>query len=469
LQWPEPCAIWESRLYQELYFPEMNSSWAARPGGYLVFALLAVAHASSLPYDVPVIIIRAKDASAGRDTVGEFGDKFRKAREKKDISLDDVSNVTKIGSRMLRAIEEEHFDQLPGGVFNKGFIRAYAKHLGLNDEEAVTDYLACLRQAQIDAHEVWEPEKPVKPSSGQRLAAPDGRRLVEPNRVEPNPLHRSRVEPSRVEPSKVGPNLIGPAKSSVKSQSPVQVEEPAGPQLPRDGGDRSSPSRFATKSDREIPWSILGIAALVVVLAVILWIRRSNSTHIAAADALPATQPSHPQSVHPQPVHPAPADSALTHPLPGSLSSATPMRSSAVAPATPSTANSKGDPEPTEGNETNEKNDVTTRSFHRAVPPTSARAIVPMKLVIRATETSWISIQADGETVSQETLIAPAHASVRATREIVARIGNAAGITFLWNGREIPAGGGEAEAKTFVFDANGMRAVASTPSPAQNQ
>jgi cytoskeletal protein RodZ len=90
-------------------------------------------------------------------SVGEFGDKFRKAREKKELSFDDVSNVTKISSRMLQAIEEEHFDQLPGGVFNKGFIRAYAKHLGLNAEDAVTDYLACLRQAQIDAHEVWQP------------------------------------------------------------------------------------------------------------------------------------------------------------------------------------------------------------------------------------------------------------------------------------------------------------------------
>src|SRR6202044_4153108 len=77
-----------------------------------------------------------------QDTVGEFGDKFRKAREKKDISLDDVSNVTKIGSRMLRAIEEEHFDQLPGGVFNKGFIRAYARCLGMDEDQAVADYLA---------------------------------------------------------------------------------------------------------------------------------------------------------------------------------------------------------------------------------------------------------------------------------------------------------------------------------------
>src|SRR5215467_7858226 len=91
--------------------------------------------------------------------MGHFGDKFRKAREKKELSLDDVSNVTKISSRMLQAIEEEHFDQLPGGVFNKGFIRAYAKHLGLNDEEAVTDYLHCLREAQIGANSVPVLEK----------------------------------------------------------------------------------------------------------------------------------------------------------------------------------------------------------------------------------------------------------------------------------------------------------------------
>src|SRR5215831_18254652 len=92
----------------------------------------------------------------GSSTVGEFGDKFRKAREKKELSLDDVSNVTKISSRMLQAIEEENFDQLPGGVFNRGFIRAYAKHLGLNSDDAVNEYLACLRQAQIDSHAGWD-------------------------------------------------------------------------------------------------------------------------------------------------------------------------------------------------------------------------------------------------------------------------------------------------------------------------
>ncbi len=82
-----------------------------------------------------------------------------------------------------------------------------------------------------------------------------------------------------------------------------------------------------------------------------------------------------------------------------------------------------------------------------------------MTLVIRATETSWISVTADGQLASQETLIAPAHTSIRATRQIVAKVGNAAGVTFVWNGQEIPAQGAESEVKTFVFDASGMRTV----------
>lgn len=109
--------------------------------------------------------------------------------------------------------------------------------------------------------------------------------------------------------------------------------------------------------------------------------------------------------------------------------------------------------------------DVSTRTFKKPTSTSSLKAAVPLTLVIRAQETSWISVQADGQTVSQETLIAPAHASIRATREIVARIGNAAGVTFLWNGKEIPADGAEAEVKTFAFDANGVRVLPSTQAP----
>ncbi len=74
--------------------------------------------------------------------MGTFGETLRKEREKRGITLENVSEATKIGTRFLRALEAEQFEQLPGGVFNKGFVRAYAKHVGLDEEKTVADYLA---------------------------------------------------------------------------------------------------------------------------------------------------------------------------------------------------------------------------------------------------------------------------------------------------------------------------------------
>jgi hypothetical protein len=69
---------------------------------------------------------------------------------------------------------------------------------------------------------------------------------------------------------------------------------------------------------------------------------------------------------------------------------------------------------------------------------------------------------ADGKPVAEETLIAPAHTSIRATHEIYIRAGNAAGVSFLLNGKEFPAQGGEGEVKSYVFNSTGLQA---TPQP----
>ena len=75
-----------------------------------------------------------------------FGERLKREREKRKISLDDIALSTKIGTRMLVALEEEKFDQLPGGIFNKGFVRAYARHVGIDEEQAVADYLDAVGQ-----------------------------------------------------------------------------------------------------------------------------------------------------------------------------------------------------------------------------------------------------------------------------------------------------------------------------------
>jgi cytoskeletal protein RodZ len=389
--------------------------------------------------------------------LGEFGDKFRKAREKKELSLDDVSNVTKISSRMLQAIEEEHFDRLPGGVFNKGFIRAYAKHLGLNDEEAVTDYLACLRQAQIDAHEVWQPER-----SGQtRPATPEKSGLAERN------------QPDRNQPQFNKPGLNKPAfnKPAAKSHSPAPVEELPDLQLPRAEDVRPRRRNFGEKSTFDMPWRILALTAVVVVLGVILWTRRSHGTNTAAASTAAAKSEPAKSAPTTTATVPAPTRAPKNQSSPASNSAPTSPRSSPPKSSSPqaNTAAPATAPAADPNDSDIDNNDVTVRTLSKSNPNPSEKPTASLTLVIRATETSWISVLADGQTVSQETLIAPAHTSVRASREIVAKIGNAAGVTFLWNGQEIPAGGAEAEVKTFVFDSAGMHVVPSTPPPAQNQ
>jgi cytoskeleton protein RodZ len=70
-----------------------------------------------------------------------FGENLKREREKRAITLEQISLSTKIGTRMLQALEEENFDHLPGGIFNRGFVRAYARHVGLDEEQAIADYL----------------------------------------------------------------------------------------------------------------------------------------------------------------------------------------------------------------------------------------------------------------------------------------------------------------------------------------
>src|SRR5208283_1981384 len=76
-----------------------------------------------------------------RDGLPSFGEKLKQEREKRKISLEQISSSTKIGTRMLQALEEDKFNQLPGGIFNKGFVRAYSRCVGLDEEQTVAEYL----------------------------------------------------------------------------------------------------------------------------------------------------------------------------------------------------------------------------------------------------------------------------------------------------------------------------------------
>ena len=69
--------------------------------------------------------------------MGSFGEDLKKAREAKGVALDVIANATKITTRYLQAVEQERFDQLPGGVFRRSIVRSYARTAGLDEEEWV--------------------------------------------------------------------------------------------------------------------------------------------------------------------------------------------------------------------------------------------------------------------------------------------------------------------------------------------
>jgi cytoskeletal protein RodZ len=85
--------------------------------------------------------------------MGKFGDTLRQEREFRGITLDAITRVTKISNRHLVALEQEHFEVLPGGVFNKSMVREYARVVGLDQEEWVGRYLSAHRSTGADADE----------------------------------------------------------------------------------------------------------------------------------------------------------------------------------------------------------------------------------------------------------------------------------------------------------------------------
>ena len=75
-----------------------------------------------------------------------IGEKLRLAREERGISLRDISEQTRISMRYLEAIETDDYKRLPGGIFNKSFIKSYARYIGYDEREAIEGYANTLRE-----------------------------------------------------------------------------------------------------------------------------------------------------------------------------------------------------------------------------------------------------------------------------------------------------------------------------------
>jgi len=182
-----------------------------------------------------LLLDRVESVRRKRETgLPSFGQKLKLEREKRNITLEQISVSTKIGIRMLQALEEDNFNQLPGGIFNRGFVRAYSRFLGLDEDQTIADYM----QASGDA----------LPVPTETAARADGSRE--------NVAHEGASRENK------------------------------------DDKDKDQVSRLEASADsptRQVPWGVFAGALLVVALVLSFWSHRRREHLRQAVRPAPAT------------------------------------------------------------------------------------------------------------------------------------------------------------------------------------
>ena len=570
--------------------------------------------------------------------MGAFGEKLRTQREHRGITLEAIANTTKISTRMLKALEDEHFDQLPGGVFNKGFVRAYARLVGLNEQEAINDYLVALAESQVHSQPIIPnfrntPAIPARPTfdnkpdnkfenklankssaadilagrnnaeaadrrshpdrrvearrtldrltevvkTGDQLfqdrppARPNDARPIEDRPIEDRPtedrpkedhIAEDRKKDDRKKPdgedsnrpkpafvaespemagdravdglgdhadrsvrakgadapsappkhplenfkdyfelhfkerfrdrakdrSKDGPQEISyddlpaaPPSFLNLSEPPTLYEEPQNDEPENEQPENHEPEvlQGANKEPLEpapapapvirrrpsqpIRWRSLAIPLLLVVIVIlfVVFLRRNRPGSQQAA----VSQPAAPAEATPTSTAPTPPRAAANPVEPAKVSAQNGSNASSSSNAVPSIPSSSSPHNSSEKPAPAETSSDVTKIIPPRAQPSKPKPLPPFTLIIRASENSSVAITADGQPVAQENLIAPAATSVRATKEILVKASNAAGVSFMFNGKDIPAAGAEGQPHTYIFDANGLRN--STPASTQ--
>lgn len=104
--------------------------------------------------------------SESRDTVGTT---LKRQREARRMGLAEVSRVTRIPVPTLESIEQDHFDDLPGEVFVRGFLKSYARAVGVGPDDIVARYTASRRVAMVTPLPVASPVQAAREGQGRRF------------------------------------------------------------------------------------------------------------------------------------------------------------------------------------------------------------------------------------------------------------------------------------------------------------
>lgn len=90
-----------------------------------------------------------------------LGEKLQQAREARGTTISEVAEQTRISPLYIQAIENNDYRTLPGGIFNKGFVKSFAKYVGLDEQEALQDYTQLILEQEgpgSDEPKTYRPE-----------------------------------------------------------------------------------------------------------------------------------------------------------------------------------------------------------------------------------------------------------------------------------------------------------------------
>lgn len=280
-----------------------------------------------------------------------FGEELKRERELRDISLKEISEATKISIRFLEALEQNNFDILPGGIFNRGFIRSYARFIGVDGEEMVNAYL----------HEISikESGKGQGATGSTTTADTAGVFRPESRRGSGSEAHGSRRAERHIEPELPSKVVITP-----ESRFPVTVRSD-------ESGGRASMAIW-----------ILVVLAIFAGAAGLLTMRLSGNRPAESSSG------SHVQAVKARMNKQPPAAASVTSPeapLPGSgANEAYPDQNSPADPALvpPGTES---------GNADNPNSPDTNRAEENTAPP-----VIEHTVALRVNETTVVTLECAG-------------------------------------------------------------------------
>jgi len=89
-----------------------------------------------------------------------LGEKMREAREERGITISEVAEQTRISPLYISCIEKDDYKPLPGGIFNKGFLKSYARYIGFDEHEALQEYSKLMAGAAVTQEEEFKSYRP---------------------------------------------------------------------------------------------------------------------------------------------------------------------------------------------------------------------------------------------------------------------------------------------------------------------